>query len=123
MSVPPHILLVEDDHDQALLFSRVLEMVGYQVVTAATAEEGVTQLADAPFDLLLADWDLPGAMQGDALIALVRADFSGVKTVLFSNHAEVKTVAQACGADAWLRKYEGISRLREVVAELVPPQR
>jgi len=112
------ILLVEDDAEQAVLFSGVLTMAGYEVVTAYDAEEALPRLAESAFDLALIDWDLPG-MSGDALILRIRAEYPGVKTLLFSNHGDVDRAAQAGGADAWLRKTEGIVRLREIIAGLL----
>jgi len=115
----PRILLVEDDPAQATLFAQVLRMSGYTVVTADTAEEAVELLAASPFDLLLADWDLPEAMQGDALIALAKQQYPTIKAILYSNHADVDVIAAACGADAWLRKYEGILKLRTLISTVL----
>lgn len=110
------ILLVEDDWDQAVLFARVLETSGHTVVAAATAEEAQARLAAESFDLLLADWDLGGGMNGDALICWAKTRYPGMKTILFSNHLEVNEIAAACGADAALRKVDGIGPLRRLVS-------
>jgi len=110
------ILLVEDDWDQAVLFARVLETSGHTVVAAATAEEAQARLAAESFDLLLADWDLGGGMNGDALICWAKTRYPGMKTILFSNHLEVNEIAAACGADAALRNVDGIGTLRRLVA-------
>jgi DNA-binding response OmpR family regulator len=112
------ILLVEDDPDQASLFASVLTLVGHVVDTVADAEAALTHLAQATVALAVIDWDLPG-MKGDALVHRIKADYPGVKTLLYSNHSSVDDAARACGADAWLRKSEGIRRLREVVATLL----
>lgn len=114
------ILLVEDDHEQAMLFTQVLQLVGYAVETTSSAEEAQVRLASAPFALLLADWDLADGMQGDALIRWAKARDPGIKTVLFSNHPQVHEIAAACGADASYQKTDGIARLRELIARLVP---
>ena len=115
------ILMVEDDVEQATLFTQVLAFAGYQVAAVETAEEAQARLEAEPFDLLLADWDLgPNRMQGDALIAWAKARYPAMKTVLFSNHMEVNEVAAACGADAAFRKVEGIIPLRQLVARLAP---
>ena len=53
---------------------------------------------------------------GDSFICSVKAQYPTVKTVLYSNHANVEQVAHSCGADAWALKSDGIIRLREVVA-------
>ena len=112
------ILLVEDDAEQAILYANVLRTAGYDVVSTESAERAIEQLATEAFHLALVDWDLPG-MTGDALICLLRTDYPAVKTLLFSNHTDVNQIAETCGADAWLRKSEGILRLRTMVADLL----
>lgn len=119
MSSPRRILLVEDDREQAALFAQVLSMSWYNVVTVATAEAALEQLATSPFDLLLSDWDLP-EMKGDALIAVVKTQYPAMRTVLFSNHTTVDQACAICGADAWFRKIEGIVKLREIINALLP---
>jgi DNA-binding NtrC family response regulator len=118
MTVP--ILMVEDDHDQAALFSQVLQMSGYAVEDVASAEEAQARLAAQSFALLLADWDLGGGMKGDALILWAKAQCPGIKTILFSNHSQVVGIAATCGADAAFRKIDGVVKFRQLVATLVP---
>ena len=115
-----HILLVEDDAEQAILYAGVLRTAGYEVVSADSAEKAVELLAAEEFHLALIDWDLPG-MTGDTLICLLRTEYPTVKTLLFSNHIDVNRIAESCGADAWLRKTEGILRLRTMIADLLQP--
>ncbi len=118
-ATPPRILLVEDDPDQALLFGQVLKSSGYLVITVATAEDAQQALAASPFDLLLADWSLPG-MKGDTLISRAKALYPAMKTLLYSNHTDVDTAAAQVGADAWFRKIEGVVRLRQTIRPLLP---
>ena len=113
------ILLVEDDKDQADLYQSVLTMAGYDVTATYDAETALARLADSAFDLTLVDWDLPG-MKGDAFITQVRERDPRVKTILFSNHFDVDDAARACHADAWMLKSDGIRRLRETIAQLLP---
>jgi DNA-binding NtrC family response regulator len=114
------ILLVEDDPEQAILFAKMLEMFGYPMETVASAEEAQTRLTAEPFALLLADWDLGGGMNGDALIAWAKMQYPGMKTILFSNHPQVDEIAATYGADAAFRKIEGIVKLRQLMTDLVP---
>lgn len=116
----PRILLVEDDPEQAMLFAQVLSTYQYHVETVATAEEAMSLLKSSPYSLVLADWDLPGDMQGDALIVLVKQHTPQMKTVLFSNHSHVDQAAASSGADAWLRKFDGITKLRGIINKLAP---
>ena len=120
MTTTARILLVEDDPAQASLFSSVLQMKGYMVVTAHDADAGLAQLTESTFELTLVDWDLPG-MKGDTFISTVAAQYPQVCTVLFSNHYNVEAAAKACGADAWMLKSDGILRLREIIAGLLVP--
>ena len=120
MTTTARILLVEDDPEQALLFGQVLKASGYLVVTVATAEEAQETLATSPFELLLADWSLP-TMKGDTLISLAKTQYPAMKTLLFSNHADVDKAAETVGADAWYRKIEGVTRLRRAIRTLLSP--
>lgn len=57
--VPPFILLVEDDDDTRELMVTLLGMSGFQTLSCRTAEEGLEQLRESPFDLVLTDYCLP----------------------------------------------------------------
>lgn len=119
MTTALRILLVEDDPDQARLFSKVLKAAGYDIVTVTTAEAAREALEADGFALLLTDWDLP-AIQGDTLIQQAQAMAPEMPTVLFSNHANVDEAATAVHASAWFRKIEGIVRLRQIIQTLLP---
>lgn len=112
------ILLVEDDLEQALLYAQVLELSGYTVCTAMSAEEALQLLTNTEFALLISDWDLP-TMKGDDLISLIKTRYPFMKTVLFSNHARVNDACLQCHADAFFRKLEGITRLRQITSNLL----
>lgn len=114
------ILLVEDDYEQAMLFAQVLKIAGYAVEIVASAEEAQTQLHAETFSLLLADWDLAGGMNGDALIVWSKAQYPAMKTILSSNHPQVVEIAAACGTDAMFRKIDVITKLRQLAMQLAP---
>jgi two-component system phosphate regulon response regulator PhoB len=116
--MPARILIVEDDPDQARLFSDVLQMSGYDVITVSDVEAALAATREGQPDLALIDWDLPG-IKGDAYILMVKVEFPAVKTVLFSNHADVEQAANTVGADGWMLKIEGILRLQELVRALL----
>lgn len=56
----PQVLIVEDDPVTRLLVQRILQARGYQVTTAATAEDGLELLAATFFPLIILDLRLPG---------------------------------------------------------------
>ncbi|MGZ5444605.1 MAG: response regulator [Thermoanaerobaculia bacterium] len=55
--MPPHIILVEDDENVAVMLSRQLQRAGYRVSTAGTIAAG-RALIDAPWDLAILDRNL-----------------------------------------------------------------
>ena len=56
----PRILVVEDEPDLALLLTYNLEAEGYAVESVDRGDEAELRLAEAPPDLMLLDWMLPG---------------------------------------------------------------
>lgn len=67
--LPVRILLLEDDTQLRTALGQVLELEGYQVVTAADGAEAVEKARDFPFELLIFDVKLPGP---DGLEVLAR---------------------------------------------------
>ena len=82
------VLLVEDEMDVRSLAEAYLEMFGYLVISAADGPTALAALdANAKIDLLLTDIILPGAMDGIAIAAHVRATRPDVKIVYISGYA------------------------------------
>jgi CheY-like chemotaxis protein len=74
-SVVCRILLVEDDEPVADAWRLVLELEGFTVVQASNGSqvlELLSRLCD-PFDLVISDHHLPGAMKGPDVISAVRS--------------------------------------------------
>jgi two-component system OmpR family response regulator len=65
--VPRTILLVDDDALMRRSLTFHLEQAGYQVQTAANAEDGIALVLHSPPDLVMLDIDLPGMDGLDAL--------------------------------------------------------
>src|ERR1700736_2984107 len=57
---PPRILVVDDQPSIAGLMSQLLSMRGYDVVTAANAEEAEAEVERQVPDLILSDVIMPG---------------------------------------------------------------
>lgn len=56
----PRILIVEDEEALTLLLRYNLEAAGYEVETVARGDEADLRLREAPPDLVILDWMLPG---------------------------------------------------------------
>ena len=99
------ILLVEDSEDTREAFSRLLELEGASVVTAATAREAAELAMAGDFDVLLTDLGLPD-ISGDALITTVLATARHrPKVVVVTGYGEPYIGrARAAGAEVVLVK-------------------
>ena len=67
------VLLIEDNEKNLKLVRDLLEVKGYRVLTATSAEEGLPLAQSDPPDLIVMDIGLPG-MDGIAALRALRAD-------------------------------------------------
>lgn len=67
------VLVVEDNERNLKLLRDLLEVKGYRVVTATSAEEALPMAQSEPPDLVVMDIGLPG-MDGIAALGALRAD-------------------------------------------------
>jgi CheY-like chemotaxis protein len=67
------ILIVEDNADWRELLMMIIRKLGYEVMVAATGEDGLAQASAAHPDLVLMDLGLP-RMSGDQATAQLKAD-------------------------------------------------
>ena len=56
------ILVVDDEENVRLLFSRVLQKEGYEVECASSGSEAIEKLASRCFDLVVTDLKMNGVM-------------------------------------------------------------
>ena len=101
------ILLVEDNPLNRELTSDLLELNGYQVLTAGTGEEGLVLAAEQRPDLILLDLSLPG-MDGLEVARRLKAnpDLAGVPLLAVTAHAakQDEQRALAAGCTGYLSK-------------------
>jgi PAS domain S-box-containing protein len=82
------ILVVEDEPDVAKFVARVLGDAGYNVRTAASADEGLASLQLEPrVDLLLTDVGLPGGKTGRALADEARLRRAELRVLFMTAYA------------------------------------
>jgi len=82
------ILLVEDEAEVLTALARVLELAGYEVATAAGADEALALFeADQDFDLIVTDVVMPGTLQGPGLVRAVRQRRPEFPAVFISGYA------------------------------------
>jgi len=99
------VLLVEDDLDNAQLFTRILQTAKYGVVHAARGLDGLKEARQRKFAAIVLDFDLPdldGAQVGLAL----RRTIGKTPLIALTAHADTLTrnKARAFGFDAFIAK-------------------
>ncbi len=116
------ILVVEDDEANLLLTQTVLEQAGHRVVTAASAEQALEQLAAELPDLVLTDLELPGASGLDLARKLTADPYTqGIPVVALTAHAmpgmREQTLEAGC-RDYLVKPIDIIELVRRVEANL-----
>jgi hypothetical protein len=115
------ILLVDDESVVAQSTSRMLNFLGYEVNLAASAQEALDIFEKDRFDLVIADYAMPG-MNGDALADSIKRlapeqpvwTWSSVSHLSWGNSGELWPNCARTGTNhKWLkRQVERINRRR-----------
>ena len=118
-----HILLIEDELDQANLFRTSLEGCGHKVVHVKDWVEALDKLVIPELRVAVVDLGLPG-ISGDEICKMIR-EVRGIENpmaiILFSAHppSEVLRIAQKVKADAFVSKVSGVSGLNRAIEQVI----
>jgi CheY-like chemotaxis protein len=101
------VLVVDDDAHNRDVLEQELELLGCRPMTAASGQEALALMREAPVDLVLLDVMMPG-MDGFAVLAELKADpqWRRVPVVMISALHELASIVRAIalGADDYLPK-------------------
>jgi OmpR family response regulator RpaB len=105
------ILVIDDEKDLVRLIQRRLEVDGYKVVSASSAESGLAAVRAAAPALILLDIQLP-AMDGLSFLRLLRRE-SEIPVILLSGRASDadRILGLKAGADDYVTKPFSLSEL------------
>jgi len=98
MSEKTQILVVDDDARTLALIRRALRRVGYDVLTADSAEKALSLAAGKPVEIAIVDLKLPD-MPGFELISALRQSCPGASFIIITGYASVDTAIEAVGTD------------------------
>lgn len=88
------VLLVEDNREMRRILRLTLERFGYDVVAFESGDEAASYLLrDPTVHLVLCDFELPGKLQGDDVLALVKSAHSETRFILMSGFAPTEKFA------------------------------
>ena len=114
------ILIVDYETNVRLNFRTTLEMEGYEIFEARSAEQALDVLAEHSFALAILDMRLPG-MDGLELLAKMRERGNSVRAIFVTACGDVPHAVKAMklGAIDFLQKPLRPGELRNIVAEIV----
>ena len=106
------VLIVDDEKNILTSLSRLLDLEGFSVETAATARAGLEQLDDGDIDALLLDVRLPD-IDGLEVLSQVRTRWPALPVIMMSGHANLDVAVRAIqnGARDFIEKPVGADRL------------
>lgn len=113
------ILVVDDEEQQRDIAGRLLESLGYTVLTAASGEEAVALVAKQDVDLVLLDMIMDPGINGRQCyeqMLVHRPDLKAIIASGFSESDEVKK-ALALGASSFIRKPYTMIQLGRVLRQ------
>ncbi len=114
----PKILIIEDEKNLRVLYQQDFERDGFQVVTAATAAEGLGLVEAEKPDLVVMDIRLPGMDGLEAMSRLLDKN-PKIPVVLNSAYSSYKDSFMSWSADAYVVKSADTGELRTCVRELL----
>ncbi len=115
------ILVVEDEHKIANAVKRGLEQQSYAVDIAYDGDRGLTMATTEPYDLIILDRMLPGAVDGLGILQKLRDEHNHVPVLLLTAKDKVldRAFGLNSGADDYLVKpfafVELIARVRALL--------
>ena len=93
------VLIIDDEAAIRESLETLLEMEGYEVQSAATADEGLTRIGDRPYDLVLLDLALPDRNGIDLLTELHSTD-PQLAVIMITAYGTVENAVKAMQAGA-----------------------
>lgn len=126
-SVPPRILVVDDDPVMRLTCRRILLEAappGAAIDEAASAEEAVALVRERPYAIVLSDYHMSW-MNGIDLLEIMMREQPGCLRVLMTGRAELELVKEALDrarVDAFIRKPPSAAEMRQKLFSLLAPQ-
>jgi two-component system, chemotaxis family, chemotaxis protein CheY len=121
MSLPQHILVIEDDETLREAIALVLETAGFDVTALGDGAEALDRLRAGGFWLVFLDLGLAGMTGREFMESRGREPaLAGTPIVLVSGEADLSGAAFNLGAVAHLRKPFDSGRLLDVARHFCP---
>ena len=110
------ILVVDDDHQVRRFIAESLRSQGFKVIDVASGAEGLNALSQQRFDLLVADFAMPG-MNGAELVRQARVVQPDLRVLIVSGFANSEALEEVLGEARMLRKPFAVAELTTAVTQ------
>lgn len=111
------ILCIDDDRAGLEACKELLEISGYEVLTAQNGEQGLGLFVSHPIDAVVVDYQMPG-MNGDRVARQMRRVKPDVPILMLSGYSELLLNDLSC-VDAYLSKGESWSTVVSTLHRLL----
>lgn len=115
MTTKGKVLVIDDEPQVGMIFTKVLQSAGYEVVAAASGEDGLRQMESGP-NVVFLDIKLPG-IDGLETLRRLRKNAPAVPVVMMTAYQTVDSAVESMrlGACDYLIKPLDNARIKEVV--------
>ena len=110
------LLIVDDEKNLRLLYKTEFESEGYQVETAADAQEALKKFEHERYDLVILDIKMPGMDGLEALGKFLGRD-NKLPVIINSAYDSYKDNFMSWAADSYVIKSSDIGELKQKVKE------
>src|ERR1035437_539242 len=114
------LLIVDDEPSIRTLLATVLTRAGYRVQSCAGGLSALSTIREEIPDILLSDLNMPG-MSGFELLAVVRHQFPGIKTIAMSGAYSGSDMPAGVVADAFYGKGTNVHALTQILDGMAVP--
>jgi CheY-like chemotaxis protein len=118
MTQPYRILVVDDEESIRLLYEEELTDEGYEVQSAASAEEALKVIPAFKPHLVTMDIKMPGMSGVDALIRIKEIDRS-IPVILCTAYGEYKQDFSTWASDDYVVKSSSLDELKQHIQRLL----
>lgn len=119
----PHLLIMDEDRIMLQSLSQFLRREGYEVRTADQPDEAIAAMEARPYEILLADINMPG-IQPDEFLRNIRRKFPQVVVIVITGYGSIEGAVGATklGAFDYLTKPIVDDEIRVVVQKAIRHQ-
>lgn len=117
MTPSASILIVDDELSIRTSCQRYLARVGYSVDVAANADEALQSCGKKPFQILVTDIAMPGALNGQDLVSRVKRDWPATDILVMTGYPSLQTAIPVLkdGAFDYLMKPFEPEHLKQII--------